>query len=82
MRKLLPSDKNMRWYLDEMMSHVREIQELVEAGDKLYREQETCEEHARVEAYDLIVLAAEVFEMPEILKAVPGEIIDRFNRKR
>ena len=85
MKKLLPSDKDMGWYLDQMDSHVKEIRELVDSGEKPYKAhngEETCRDHARVEAYDLIVLAAEAFGMHEILSAVPDEIIDRFNKKR
>lgn len=82
MGRLLPSDKDVGWYLDEMSSHVREIRELLEGGDRVYRGRETCGEHARVEAYDLVVLVAEIFEMVEVLDAVPDEIIERFNRKR
>ena len=82
MRKRLTPGKGMIWHLNQMESHVREIRELYEAGNSIYREQETCREHARVEAYDLIVLTAEAFNMPKILNAVPDEIIDRFNRKR
>ena len=82
MKRLLKSDKNINWYLDEMGHHVREIQELIEAGEKPYNEKETCRDHARVEAYDLIVLTAEAFGMKEVIDSVPDEIIERFNRKR
>ncbi len=68
-------------YMDQMESHVKETWELVESGEKPYGGRETCRDHARVEAYDLIVLTAEAFEISEILDAMPLEIIDRFNRK-
>jgi len=73
---------SMEWYLDQMESHLKEIQELIEAGEKPYRGQETCRDHAKVEAYDLIVLTAEAFGMTDIVNSVPDEIIKRFNRKR
>ena len=57
----------MEWYLDQMESHVKEIQELIAEGEKPYRGQETCRDHARVEAYDLIVLTAEAFGMTDIV---------------
>lgn len=82
MKKLAGSDKDIDWYLNQMSSHVREIRELVKAGVKPYRGQETCIDHARVEAYDLIVLTAEAFKMPDILNTIPPEIIERFNRKK
>ncbi|MEA3254606.1 MAG: hypothetical protein U9Q22_02105, partial [Candidatus Altiarchaeota archaeon] len=79
---LLPSDKDRMWYLDEMMHHVEEIRDLVERGDERYNEERTCSEHARIEAYDLVVLTAEAFGMKEVLGVVPDRIIERFNRKR
>lgn len=79
---LLPSDKDRMWYLDEMMHHVEEIRDLVARGNEQYNKERTCSEHARIEAYDLIVLTAEAFGMEEVLHAVPDEIIERFNRKR
>ncbi len=82
MKKLVISDKGMEWHLDQMESHVKEIRELYEAGEKPYRGQETCRDHAKVEAYDLIVLTAEAFGMTDIANSVPEEIIERFNRKR
>ncbi|MBU4341146.1 MAG: hypothetical protein KJ928_00945 [Candidatus Altiarchaeota archaeon] len=82
MKKLLPTDKGIQWYLEQMQHHVEEIKELLGRGDEIYKGDETYEEHARVEAYDLIVLTAEAFDMPEILESVPDEIIERFNRKR
>ena len=82
MRKLLPSDKDIDWYFSEMEDHVREIRELYRACDQAYHEKETCRDHARVEAYDLIVLTAEAFNMPEVLENVPDDIIARFNKKR
>jgi len=82
MKKLLPSSKGIDWYLEEMEHHLEEIKELLERGDEIYRGDETCKEHARIEAYDLIVLTAEAFDMSEILDSVPDEIIERFNRKR
>jgi len=75
-------NKGIEWYLEQMQHHVEEIKELLDRGDEIYKGDETCREHARVEAYDLIVLAAEAFDMPEILESVPDEIIERFNRKR
>jgi len=75
-------NKGIDWYLEEMQHHVEEIKELLERGDEIYKGNETCREHARVEAYDLIVLAAEAFDMPEILDSVPEEIMERFDRKR
>jgi len=80
--KLLKSDKDISWYLDEMEHHVREIRKLLERGEETYKGEETCREHARIEAYDLIVLTAEAFRMREIIDAIPEEIIERFNRKR
>lgn len=82
MKKLLTSDKSMIWHLDEMRSHVEEIMELCGRGDEFYCGEETCREHARVEAYDLIVLTAEAFKLPGIIEQIPGEIIERFNQKR
>lgn len=82
MKKLLPSDKGMEWYLDQMESHVKEIRELIKAGEKPYRGRETCRDHAEVEAYDLIVLTAEAFGVEDIINSVPDAIIERFNRKR
>ncbi len=82
MKKLLPSDKSMEWYLEEMEHHAQEIEELVERGDEVYRGTKTCREHARTEAYDLIVLTAEAFGREDILEDIPDEIIERFNRKR
>jgi hypothetical protein len=81
-KKLLPSDKDMEWYLDQMDSHVKEIRELTKAGEKPYGGEKTCREHARVEAYDLIVLTSEAFGMEDVIDSVPVEIIERFNRKR
>ena len=75
-------NKGIEWYLEQMQHHVEEIKELLDRGDEIYKGDETCREHARVEAYDLIVLAAEAFDMPEILESVPDEIIERFRRKR
>lgn len=82
MKRLLPTEKGIEWYLEEMQHHVKEIRGLLERGDEIYKGEETCREHARIETYDLIVLAAEAFDMPEILESVPEEIIERFNRKR
>ena len=82
MKKLLPTDKGIEWYLEQMQPHVEEIKELLDKGDEIYKGEETCREHARIESYDLIVLVAEAFDMPEILESVPDEIIERFNRKR
>jgi hypothetical protein len=82
MKRLLPSDKDIDWYFSEMEDHVREIRELYRACDQAYRGEETCREHAKVEAYDLIVLTAEAFNMPGILENVPEDIIARFNKKR
>ncbi len=82
MSRLLPSDKPGRWYLDEMREHVEEIRELLERGDETYRGDKTCREHARTEAYDLVVLTAELFGMNDVLDSVPDEKIERFNRKR
>ncbi|HIE33529.1 MAG TPA: hypothetical protein EYP86_00110 [Candidatus Altiarchaeales archaeon] len=80
--KLLKSEKDISWYLDEMEHHVREIRKLLERGEETYKRRETCREHAKVEAYDLIVLTAEAFRMQEIIDVIPEEIIERFNRKR
>jgi hypothetical protein len=82
MSRLLPTDKGIDWYFSEMEEHVREIRDLYRACNMAYKGKETCQEHSRVEAYDLIVLVAEAFNMPEILNAVPKETIDRFNKKR
>ncbi|MBN2015105.1 MAG: hypothetical protein JW778_07990 [Candidatus Altiarchaeota archaeon] len=82
MTELLTSDKDISWYLEEIISHAEEIRELYDQGDKIYRGKETCRAHARVEAYDLIVLTAEAFQLPGIIEQVPGEILERFNQKR
>jgi hypothetical protein len=82
MSRLLPTDKGMDWYFSEMEEHVREIRDLYRACNMSYKGKETCQEHSRVEAYDLIVLTAEAFKMPEVLDAVPDDIIERFNKKR
>jgi hypothetical protein len=82
MSRLLPTEKDRSWYLRELEAHVGEIRELLERDGEIYRGDETCAEHARVEAYDLVVLAAELFEMDGVLESVPDEIIQRFNRKR
>ncbi len=82
MSRLLPTDKDGKWFLDEMREHVEEIRELLERGDEIYRGDKTCGEHARTEAYDLIVLTAELFGMGDVLDSVPEEIIERFNQKR
>lgn len=82
MTKLLTSDKDINWHLKEVKAHAEEIQELHERGDEIYQGTETCREHARVEAYDLIVLTTEAFQLPGIIEQVPEEIIERFNRKR
>ncbi|MEA1925086.1 MAG: hypothetical protein U9M95_04380 [Candidatus Altiarchaeota archaeon] len=82
MSRLLPSDKIREWYLDEMREHVVEISELLKRGDEIYRGDKTCGKHARTEAYDLIVLTAELFALNDVLDSVPDEIIERFNQKR
>jgi hypothetical protein len=82
MKELITYDKSMEWYLEQMDSHVREIMELHGRGNEIYKGDETCAYHARVEAYDLIVLTAEAFRLPGIIERVPREIIERFNRKR
>jgi hypothetical protein len=82
MTKLLTSSKDMSWYLEEIISHAEEILELYDRGNEIYRGHETCREHAKVEAYDLIVLTAEAFQLPRIIEQVPEEILERFNQKR
>ncbi len=81
-REHLTSGKSMQWHLDQMKSHVEEIRELYETGDEPYKGNKTCRDHARVEGYDLIVLTAEAFDMPEILEQIPEGIKDRFRKKR
>lgn len=81
-KKLLPTNKNRQWYLEEMSEHVSEIKELLDKDEEIYRKKKTCKEHAKTEAYDLIVLTAELFHMNDILEQVPDHIIERFNRKR
>ncbi|OYT26763.1 MAG: hypothetical protein B6U97_03140 [Candidatus Altiarchaeales archaeon ex4484_96] len=82
MNKLLPTDKSVSWYLSEMKEHVIEIRELLDRGETKYRGDITCAQHAKTEAYDLIVLTAELFNMDEVIEAVPDKIIERFNKKR
>ena len=59
MARLLTSDKDMNWHLEEIKKHAEEIEALWERGDEPYRGEITCREHAKTEAYDLIVLAAD-----------------------
>lgn len=82
MSRLLPSDKDRDWYLKEMQEHVSEIEKLLDKGEQIYKKDKTCRKHAKTEAYDLIVLTAELFEMQEVLEDIPDEIIERFNEKR
>lgn len=82
MSRLLPTKKDMGWYLAEIEEHAREIRQLYNACDSIYSGKETCREHARTEAYDLIVLTAEAFNMPEVLDSIPENVIERFNKKR
>lgn len=75
-------DKEIDWYIEQMQNHVKEIRELLGKGDEIYNGKKSCQEHARVEAYDLIVLIGEAFNMTQILESVPDEIKQRFEEKR
>ena len=68
--------KSQVWYFTSMKEHIKEIQKLLVLDTKLYNVifPETCKEHAKIEAYDLISLLAELFNMPEILAAIPKDV--------
>ncbi len=47
MREKLTKGKDMLWHLHEMKKHIAEIEELYNAGDKIYKGDKTCREHAK-----------------------------------